>query len=379
MKQLLTPLFLALLLFATACKRPDDNRCATDFDQLELLNNVGSNIIEPSYFYLSTATSVLESEVATFVSGPSLVQLTATRARLLAAWEAWQKAALYEFGPAEEEDLRNFCNNFPANITRINEGLTTGTYDLRTPAYSYARGFPALEYLLYGENKTDAEIIDLFTTDALAANRRQYLNDLATLLRMKTQTVYEAWKEDEGNYLNTFTTTEGVANGTPLSNLINQWNKNYELIKNNRLGDPISAKTGYVPLLPDNVEAYYSRHSLTLLIKAVEAQKALFLGLVETSTTTNEDRVGLDDYLDATDAKKGSENLSTVIINQYDATLAALNALSPRSLQEAITADTEAVKAAYAAAQNLTVLTKTDLPAALCVSITYIDNVDDGD
>lgn len=371
-------LLLLLMVAGMGCQTPTTDSCATDFDQLSLLDNVGNNIILPSYQALANATTQLETDVLAFLAAPSVSTLTATRIQFKQAWLAWQTAAIFEFGPADLEDLRSYCNNFPANLVRIRDGISTGTYDLNTPAYSFGRGFPALDYLLHGENMTDAAVVDWYTTDAEASNRQQYLRDVLSLLKQKITTVHNAWSATGGNYINTFTTTEGVANGKPLSDLVNQWNKNAELIKNNRLGDPISAKTGYVPLLPDNVEAFYSKYSLELVTKAVEAQQAVFLGSTFFANTV-ENGVGLDDYLEATGAKKGDKSLAVFINEQYTSTLAALQALQPSNLHDAINNNLNGVKAAYATAQNQVVATKTDLPAALCVSITYIDNVDDGD
>ncbi|MFK7798079.1 MAG: imelysin family protein [Aureispira sp.] len=372
-------LLLLLLGMGMACQRPGDNSCATDFDQLSLLENVGDNIILPSYQALANETTQLETDALAFLATPSVSTLTTARAQFKKAWLAWQTAAIFEFGPADQEDLRNYCNNFPANLVRIRDGVATGTYDLSTPAYSFGRGFPALDYLLHGENMTDADIVDWYTTDTNASNRQQYLADVLTLLKQKTTTVWDAWSVSGGNYINTFTTTEGVANGKPLSDLVNQWNKNAELIKNNRLGDPISAKTGYIPLLPDNVEAFYSKYSLELVTRAVEAQQAVFLGSTFFASTV-ENGVGLDDYIEATGAQKGDKSLAVFINEQYTTTLTALQALqTSNNLYDAINNNLNGVKAAYAAAQNQVVSTKTDLPAALCVSITYIDNVDDGD
>ncbi|MGH1335856.1 MAG: imelysin family protein [Aureispira sp.] len=378
MKHIKNSLLLVLLVWVIACQTPDNNSCATDFDQLSLLENIGNNIILPSYLELANESAQLETDVLAFATTPSTTTLTTARAQLKKAWFAWQTTAIFEFGPADIADLRSYCNNFPANIIRIGEGVTAGTYDLSTPAYSFARGFPALDYLLFGDNKTATEIVNWYTSDAQATNRQEYLRDVVSLLQQKISTVQNAWSATGGNYINTFTTTEGVANGKPLSDLINQWNKNGELIKNNRLGDPISAKTGYIPLLPDNVEAYYSKYSLELVNRAVEAQKAVFLGNTLFAAPI-ENGVGLDDYLEATGAKKGDKSLAIFIEEQYTTTLAALNALAPGTLYDAISNNLDGVKAAYAAAQNQTVATKTDLPSALCVSITYIDNVDDGD
>lgn len=368
---------IAILVFLStfsACKTNSTDACATDFDQLSLLSNIGNNIILPNYQKLAQEATDLDLAAVDFTNNPSISNLILLRNSLQGTWATWQSASIFEFGPAETEKLRTYMNNFPVFVTRLNDAIGTGIYDLKTETYSYTRGFPALDYLLYGIASSDNDIVNLYSTASDANNRKQYLKDVTALIKQKANTVYDAWKTDGANYLNTFTSTEGVANGKPMSNLINQLNQDYEFFKNNKLGTPISAKTGYVPILPANVEAYYSRQSLPLALASIRANKAVFLGL---HNGTN--GIGLDDYLMTTNATKGNESLHTVIINQYDAAINALLALEPSSLHDVINTDLNAVKAAYAAAQNQVVYLKTDLPSALCTSITYIDNVDDGD
>ena len=89
--------------------------------------------------------------------------------------------------------------------------------------------------------------------------------------------------------------------------------------------------------------------------------------------------IGLDDYLQATSAQKGSEDLHALINKQYDLIETQLNGLKPSSWYTALTSNPTATQAASAAAQNQVVLMKTDLPAALCISIVYVDVVNDGD
>lgn len=362
------------LCFLSSCKTDDNNTCATDFDQLSLLSNLGNNIILPSYQKLATDADDLDIAAIDFVNNPSVGNLTILRNLFQTTWTTWQTASIFEFGPAETEEMRSYMNNFPVFVTRLNDAISTGNYDLTTETYSYTRGFPALDYLLYGVANSDNDIVDLYSTASDASNRQQYLKDVTALIKQKANIVYDEWKTDGANYLNTFTSTEGVANGKPLSDLVNQLNQAYELFKNNKIGTPISAKTGYIPILPDNVEAVYSRQSLSLAIAAAKANKAVFLGLANGT-----DGTGLDDYLMATNATKGSEPLQNVIINQYDAAINALMDIQPNSLHDAINNTINDVKAAYAAAQNQVVHLKTDMPSALCISITYIDNVDDGD
>jgi predicted lipoprotein len=358
----------------SACKIEPSDACASDFDQLSLLSNVGNNIILPSYQKLASETTDLDLAAVDFTNNPTVGNLSLLRNALQGTWITWQSASLFEFGPADTEELRTYMNNFPVFVTRLNDAISSGSYDLQTETYSYARGFPALDYLLYGIAGSDNDLVNLYSTASDANNRKQYLKDVTALIKQKANAVHDAWKVGGANYLNTFTSTEGVANGKPISNLINQLNQAYEFFKNNKLGIPISAKTGYVPILPANVEAYYSRQSLPLALASIRANKAVFLGIHDGTNG-----VGLDDYLMATNASKGSEPLHTVIINQYDAAINTLLALEPSSLHDAINTNLNEVKAAYAAAQNQVVYLKTDLPSALCTSITYIDNVDDGD
>lgn len=367
-------IYLALIAFVgTACQTPGVDNCSNDFDQTALLENIGKNNIVPTYKTLNTTVNALHQAARDFTATPSIQNLTTLKTAHTNAWMAWQGATLFEFGPATEAELRAYFGNFPANITRINQGISTGTYDFATPQFEFGRGLPALEYLIYGENQTESDIVAAFTAEA---NRRQYLTDMTQLLAQKAQTVHNAWAPTGANYLNTFTSNTGVANGKPMSDLINQWNQSYELFKNKKMGDPISAKQGYVPLLPDRVEAFYSRQSLALAVEALQRHRDVFLGVDKTGN----DGVGIIEFLEATNAKKGDKLLTEVIKEQYAEAANALTQLqSSGSLYDAINNNIEQVKAAYAAAQNQVVNIKTDLPAALCVNITYIDNVDDGD
>lgn len=357
----------------TACQTPRVDNCSNDFDQTALLENIGKNNIVPTYEALNTTVSALHQAARDFTGTPSIQNLATLKTAHTNAWMAWQGATLFEFGPAADAELRAYFGNFPANIARINQAISTGTYDLTTPQFEFGRGLPALEYLIYGENQTEADIVAAFTAEA---NRRQYLTNMTNLLAQKAQTVYNAWVPTGANYLNTFTSNTGVANGKPMSDLINQWNQSYELFKNRKIGNPISAKQGYTPLLPDRVEAFYSRQSLALAIEAFQRHRNVFLGVGKTGN----DGVGIIEFLEATSAKKGDKLLTEVIQEQYNDALNALTQLQASgSLYDAINNNIEQVKAAYAAAQNQVVNIKTDLPAALCVNITYIDNVDDGD
>ena len=367
-------LILACGYFFQSCVTDGTDSCASTFDQLSLLENTGTNIIAPAYQALADDAASLNTLTISFVTNPDSANLSILRDQFQKTWLTWQSASPFEFGPAETENLRSFMNNFPVFVVRLEAAVDSGTYDLTSETYSYTRGFPALDYLLYGTDTSAASVVELYTTDINATKRKQYLQDVSALILQKANAVNDAWKVSGANYLNTFITTDGIASGKPMSDLVNQLNKGYENFKNNKLGTPISAKTSYIPLLPQNVEAYYSRRSLDLAIAAAEASKNVFMG-----NGSGSDSIGLDDFLQATGAKKGSADLHTEIISQFDLAISTLNSLKPSTLHDAINNDLPDVKAAYAAAQNQMVMIKTDMPSALCISITYIDLVDDGD
>lgn len=365
---------LMFLMFGFVACDPKEDPCSHDFDQAAMLAHIGSQIILPSYEDLQVQIDAMKTATQAFLGTPNENSLSTLRTAWKAAWKSWQRAGIYEFGPAAEQELRATLNNFPVNTTQLNTGIDAGTYDLNSVTYSYANGFPALDYLLYGVATTDAAVVAMYDTDTKATNRRKYLEDVVAQIVSKVNTVNTAWEATGGNYINTFSTTTGVAAGQPVSLLVNQLNANYELTKNDKIGTPVGAKISYT-IQPSKVEAYYSRISLDLAIESVKATKNLFLGIAANGTNG----LGLDDYLAAANAQKNEQALEKLIEEQYNLLLTELNALKPSTLHDALTSDLEKVKSTYAAAQNQVIYTKTDLASVLCISITYADNTDDGD
>lgn len=358
MKALLSVLFLSLLL--SACDRNQKDPCATDFNQQALLENLGNNHILPQYLALQQAIVAMEQAAQTFTNSPSAAALDSLRNNFRQAYLAWQAVAIFEFGPAENLQLRTALNSFPLFVQRLEDGISSGVYDLETPAYSFARGFPALDYLLF--HTDPASLVTAFGN----ANRKAYLLAVIAQLKTKINAVVQAWQQ---GYLATFTTTTGVATGTPISLLVNQLCAHFETIKNERLGTPLGVKVSYVAS-PERVEAYYSGWSIELAIAAIEASQRIFQG---------GSGQGLDDYLQAAGAEKDGRPLVEIINAQYQTAIQGLRALQPATLSQAIVNSNQAARAAYAHVLNQVVYLKTDLPSLLCVSITYVDNVDDGD
>jgi uncharacterized protein len=360
---------LVCLGAVTGCGSDEENDPGqkTDYDRQAMLTNYSDNLIVPGYQAFQTEADQLHEAVAAFVANPATATLTAARTEYQQTAGAWQAAGSFEFGPADQQMLRNNLNIYPTTTGQIEYNISAGSYDLQAAANLSAKGLPAIDYLLYGK-PSEAEVLAWFTSDAQAANRKKYLQDVTAQVKQLAQATLSGWT---GGYATTFKQSPGTAVGSAVGNLVNQLNFEIDLIKRAKVGIPAGKFTAGTPL-PEKAEAYYSQASLELLKKAIQAQKAVFLG--QNAAGTN--GPGLDDYLNHVGAQYNNQPLAKAIEQQFDAALAAANAV-PVPLTEAVNSHAAGVSKVYEELQKLIVLTKTDMPAALGVTISYTDN--DGD
>jgi len=360
--------FISFLLFVVVltnfgCEESSGSLdpCNQKVNQTPFLTNISDMLIIPGYQDLSQRITQLSEGVDNFVASPSEITLNACRSAFKTTYLSWQRAAAFEFGPAEAVFLKSTINNFPLNQTALEANLSKGTWNLEASG-TYDKGLPALDYFLFGAGKTEQEIISYFNNTPLA---KQYLKDIVLQLKTKVNTVVAAWTKE---YRNQFIANTGTAAGTGLSLIINSLNEEYEYIKRDKLGIPSGVITlGFTN--PTKVEAYYSGISLDLLKEAIKAHEQYFSG---------KSGLGLDDYLDEVNAMKNGEKLSTVIKAQYQSVKTAIEALS-NPLSEAVDKQNPTVQTAYTQLVKQIVNIKTDMPSVLCVAITYVDNPSDSD
>jgi uncharacterized protein len=359
------------LVLIEGCKKKDkDNDPEPSFDRRAMLSNVGNNIIIPNYQSLKAAVDKLDSATAAFNLNPDNTNLVNLQNIFKDAYRAWQICSVFDLGPAETEYFRINMNTFPTDSVQINSNISSGSYNMDAIANWDAKGFPGMDYLLFGTGADNNAILLRYTTDSDAANRKQYLADLTADMKAKTNTVLTAWLPSGGNYINTFVNTDGTDIGSSIGQLVNQLNYDYEILKNYKLGVPLG-KQNLGTQLPEKVEAYYSGISTELLLLQIKAIENIFLG-----KSSQGDGLGFDDYLDQIGAQYNGGSLATAIKNQFASATAKLELLSD-PLSADIQSNTALAEAAYVEVQKLVVLLKTDMPSALGVLITYFDN--DGD
>lgn len=369
LKPIFSFVFISLALLFAGCE--DDmggsqRPCESDFDQQALFEHLADDVIIPGYTALELSALNLHAAAFDLAQAPSLEGLEEARAAFKTAYLHWQDVAQYGFGPAEEAALRATLNNFPLNRDALESKVAAQDYDFSDPN-TFDKGFPALDYLLYGlGDQSDAAIV----TQLGEAEYATFLTEQTAYITESVKSVNDAWKH---SYRDEFVASEGTAAGASLSQVINGLNEHYETIKRGRIGIPAGVVTlGFTN--PEKVEARYSGLSLALAKRALRAAEAFYLGV----GSDGQNGLGLDDYLEAVNATKEGESLNARIQQQFEAAAAALEAV-PAPLRTAVEENNELTVAAYNELTRQIVNIKTDMPSILCVAITYIDNPSDSD
>ncbi|WP_187632050.1 imelysin family protein [Hymenobacter lutimineralis] len=334
-------------------------------DRRALLTYWADSLMKPGYQRLNDKLVVLKAKTTAFTAAPSQATLQEARDAWQLAYVEWQKVEMFEVGPAEQASLRNHFNIYPADVTGINNNISTGSYNFELSTAIPQQGFPALDYLLNGSAADDAAIAQLFAT---SANHRRYLTDVVTEMEQTFGTVYTQWN---GSYRDTFIANTGTDASSSLSRVINAYSQYFErYLRAGKVGIPAGVMTG-TPL-PAKMEAYYFRGGLPLQL-ALTAHTA-----VQKFFNGRAGQPSLKSYLDALGAKdsRTGQALSSLISTQFDASYQQLYSLSP-DLYTALTARNADAVASYNEMQKAVRMIKVDMTSALGITVTYVDN--DGD
>jgi predicted lipoprotein len=366
---------LSVIVFS--CKKssaPATNNNSAGKDSILL--NIGNNIILPSYQAYLVAVNSLDSSIIDFNQSPNSTRLSNVQVLFKNTYVAWQSVSEYNgFGPASVNiPPLSGLNLFPANATLVDNNISaigSTTININSFANQNAKGFPALDYLLFGNNNTT--LLTDFTTDANAANRKQYLALVSRDIKTETNNTVTAWSATGGNYINTFTTSSGNSVSSSLGLLLNSVDQDLEILKNYRLGAPLGLIFTSTTS-PTQVEAYYSGISAQLAVTQLKALQSVYLG-----TGANGTGLGLTTYLSNSKAVYATINgptLDSTIKAKLASTITDLEGVAD-PLSATIQTNPTLATQAFNETQQLVVLLKTDMPSLLGVAITYGDN--DGD
>ena len=270
--------FFSALLIIQSCKKSgctdpealnynidaqkDDNSCLyEDYDKLSLLTNLADNYIIPSLDAYKSKIVTLNIHVDSFITNPSISNLTLIRTNWEDALLNWQDIGFLDFGPSEYILLRKQTNTFPIDTTELNNSITLADWNLGYVSSYDSKGLQALDYLLFKPGHTDNEIITYFQNNE---NARNYLKALTEDLNQNINYVTNEWITYREDFINDFeVTTSNLSTnsqGSSISNIINALCLHYEFyVRRGKVGLPLGVFNGFSQLeLPELVECYYS-------------------------------------------------------------------------------------------------------------------------
>lgn len=369
----ITASFIALTLLLTAlfsCSKPEnkDNNPANGFDKAAMLVNYADNLIIPAYASMQQKIAALQTASDAFIANPNAITQGVVKTAYTDAHLQYIRIATFNFGPAETVLLDNYINfsggldysfttdgeltGFSVDTMAINNNILSGSYNLEmlTRSGFYSQGFPALNYLYFGN--------DAITK--MDSKRAKYINDL--LARMKT--LIDKVTNDWSGYRATFVGNTQTNSGSPIAYIVNQLSYQLDLLKGPRIGWPLG-KQSNGKVFETKCEAYYVGISMSLAVENLNSIKRLYTG-------NNTSGKGLSDYLVALN----QSTLNTDVLTQFDLALEKLKAI-PDPLSNSLLTQAATVDAAYKEIQKLVTLMKTDVASATAVQISYADN--DGD
>lgn len=351
-------IFFGILLICASlisCKKKNETP-TDDFDRASMLSNYCDNQILPGYAALETKFSVLNQKTIDFTTTIDLNTLTALKNQWKDCYVFWQTVKIYSFGASAKINLKQALSFFPVDTNQINNNINHQVSNLDSSICQNAIGLNAMDYLLYhsDENTILQEFSDI--------KRQNYLKQITAKMLTDVQLAKSAWT----SYSSTFKSATGNDANSSLSIMVNEFNKDFELVKNAKISIPLGEKSLGIKR-PDYVEARYSGIGFDLISSNLAGIKTCFQGGAG---------LGFDDYLNTLNKKVGEQLLSANIIAQFDAGISKSNSFS-NTLEYAIMNNDAEVKVLYDLLQGIVPEIKTDMPSAFGVFITYNDT--DGD
>jgi predicted lipoprotein len=331
-KTIVYKIFILLFLGLFACDdKKKNNESLTSLAQVRLsvLRNIADNLIIHLIDELEQESEKLVQKVRDFNAQPNVEKLHELRTQWETTFTVFLKATYFEMAPVKvipNNDLSRIIAVFPVKISDIEERITNGIFSTKNYLFS-TRGLNAVEYLIYGFNQTDAEIVNSFNQ---SNNRKIYLDSISTNIYAQAVNYKSKWN----NYFSSFRNDPSREAGSAITELFNRFIVEFERTKNDRIQLPLGQRPGQTQKFPEQVDARYSGKSLKFIKISLTQAYEIWKGKTRSGT----DSTGLDDLLEETSASGSDLKAETLL--SWKQVFDALNAIdSTKTLERLVSED----------------------------------------
>lgn len=359
---------------------PSSTADAGGFDKRALLRSIGECVVA-DYRQFEGEAAALDAATATAVTDHSPVALESARAAWKTAITTWQRAEVYQFGPAAistapgGRDMRDPIYAWPLFGRCVTEqAIVTKAYEAPSWAITSlvsTRSLAAAEYLLFYPGTDNACPADseinasgswaALGPEELAARKLAYAHAVTRDVAGRARAIVEAWDPAKGNFLGELASaggTKAFASEQMAFNTISDAMFYIDLqLKNGKVGKPAGfvADCATPPCL-DSVESPWAKVSKTNIAENIVGYEKLFHGCDAAGAG-----LGFADLLVAVGAEE--------VVKKVDASLASLHsafdALVEPTLEEDIRKNLPGVQRLFDALRANAALMKADVVTVL--------------
>jgi predicted lipoprotein len=246
-------LLVAILALALCRVQP----AYAETDQAAIAKSSLTEVIRPGYSALAAATGVLKDKVGALCKQPSADALQDAKTAFAGAVDAWSKVEIFRFGPVAQNHRYERLFYWPdpkgLGLRQVQEALAKHDQAVTLPDELAAKsvaleGFPALEYLLYGDGadvlaEKPVENLTEPLPQVEGAFRCSFALSVATNISRIARNVVEDWREGSA-YEKAFL---GPAPENPIYHtpkevtleLFKAFSSGIELVRDQKLGKPL--------------------------------------------------------------------------------------------------------------------------------------------
>lgn len=358
-------LSFSLVVFLVSCV-DDTKTLKDDFNRSESLRFIAEDIIIPAWESYDLSTNSLAESFDQFKLNPSEENLNFLRQAFKNTWLTWQDVSIFEIGKAEELKVLNYTNIYPADTSRINSSILSGTYNLELPSTYDEQGFPTIDYLLYGIANSDESITETLNDEKY----QSYLTSLINRLTYFSSEVLNDWKT---NFKEEFIANNGSSASASYDKLVNDFLFYYEKhLRAGKVGIPAGVFSA--SKLPNKVEALYNRQlNKELFSRSLRSVENLFNGVSYDETTTGK---SFSSYISHIKSLNDVDEIVTSINENWKNTREQLENIDDDFSQQVESDNLEMLKLFDALQKNVPLL-KVDMLSQLSIQVDYVDA--DGD